>query len=187
MKLVREMNIKLLYDPKLVSRCKNKWLFLDADVIIDALNYEELLNLLRTLKETEAELLTIQSVFFEFMRGTQSIEAFNANINFFENLVTVYQIENRNAKLDGLEDFIVVMARIGGNKSYADFLLAACLYLFKNEALVRTGNNKHFPTSIFDRPEIITADYDSEIKSYGVYKFSDAKFNRVAKSILAGK
>lgn len=181
------MNINLLYNPKLASKCENKWLFLDADVIIDSLEYEHLLSLLLSFKENGAELLTIQSVFFEFMRGTASIEAFNTNISFFESLVTVYQIESRNAKLDGLEDFIVVMSRISENKSYADFLLAACLYLFRDKALVLTGNNKHFPVSIFDRIEIITADYDKQIKSYGIYEFSDAKFGKVAESILKEK
>ncbi len=66
---------------------------------------------------------------------------------------------------------------------YTDFLLCIAAYKFQNSKII-TENHSHFPKEILNRDFIITIDYESDIRNYGIYSFSQEKFQKARQNIL---
>lgn len=135
------------------------------------------------LKLNKCEFVTIPPVIFEFTRGTQTLESFADRQEFLHNLTTIYPIDEND---EDLREFTIVLQKIKGDIHFTDFLLIACLYKFPHAYLL-SANHKDCPSELLDRKGIITIDTDKEIRNYGIYKFSQEKFDKAAESILKAK
>ena len=173
--------MKILHDPKLVSELEDKFLFIDTNTLIAIVNNKNFLEIFYEWKSKSCAFVTIPSVLFEFTRGTDSIAAFNQRVSFIKQIgVGIYPIERF---LDQTKDLTVVLQKIRGNLSYTDFLLIVSIYKFPTSYLI-TENHKDFPIEILDRKFIITLDNDKDIRNYGIYCFSNEKFDKAAARIL---
>lgn len=176
--------MKIFSDCDLTSALSNSYLFLDTTAFITAIAYEETFGkLLANLKSNGCALLTIPSVLFEFSRGSDSVEIFNKRAKYLEGLAEVIPIEKF---LDQLTDLMVVFQKIGGQMSYTDFLLGACLYQFPGSYLL-TENHKDFPAPIFNREHVITVCTDKDIRNHALFTLSKEQFSKAAENILKNK
>ena len=173
--------MNILHSPTLTSELSNSNLFLDTNAIKGLLNIQEMLTLFKV--ELECSFTTIPSVVFEFTRGSETPGVFNERREFIDRLGNVYPIEKH---LEELQELIIVLQRLGGNASYTDFLLTACLHQFRNSFLL-TEDHKDFPLEILDRKHLITVDTGKEIRNYGIYQWSISKFDKAADNILKRK
>lgn len=178
--------MKIFYDLKQLSSSSNSFVFLDTNCLIGAFVYPNLFSkLFDDLKQFGCEFLTISSVVFEFTRGTKTIEEFNSKLEFLENLASIYQIEKH---LEDFKDLTITLQKIKGTASYTDFLLIAALYKFrKAPSYLLNSNHNDCPLEILDREAIVTVDTDKDIKNYGIYKFSDEKYNKATENILKAR
>lgn len=86
--------------------------------------------------------------------------------------------------LDGFEAFTLVSQRLKGGMSYTDFLLCVCLYKYRNSKTFLISGDLNDIPSFFTREHVITIDTGNDIRNYGIYKFSDERFNKAAENIL---
>ena len=176
--------MRSLYDSNLLLEFQSNQIFFDTNVFIGAFSFPELFkDFFDGLKQVKCEFVTIPPVVFEFTRGTHDVESFSDREEFLRKLTTVYPIEEDGTDL---REFTIVLQKIKGDIHFTDFLLIACLYKFPSSYLL-SANHKDCPIEILDRKGIITIDTDREIRNYGIYQFSQKKFNKAAESILEAK
>jgi hypothetical protein len=95
-------------------------------------------------------------------------------------LCAVYPIEKH---LEQIKEFTIVLQKAQQKISYTDFLLCACLFKFPDTYLL-TENYLHIPLSIFDRKYLTVIDTDKEVRTHGIYQFSQSKFDKAAKRVI---
>ena len=172
--------MKILFDPELPTKLCNAYLFFDTNVFIGSFSYPDLFGeLFQSL--INCEFLTIPSVAFEFTRGSQTVDDYNDRVEYLKNLAIVYPIERHID--DTFKVLINVIQKIKGTASYTDFLFFSCLYKFTKSYLI-TADHNDCPLEILDQEFVITIDTGKDIKTYGIYKFSQDKFNKAAGKIL---
>lgn len=174
-----------IYNLKELLKYKVGYLFLDTSSLIAIVNYiDEFSHILYKLKENGRVLVTIPSVSFEFSR-TNSIEGYNARIQFIEEFVSIYPIEKY---LHVFTPLVPVLHKTHGKLSYSDFLLYCCLYKFQGSILL-TENHKDFTPTLLNREVTLTIDREdeSQIRNIAVYSFSQYKYDKVAEKILENK
>ena len=176
-----------LYPPQLLRDLADSTLFLDTNVFSIGSRSVGLLDLLTKLRnDAGCDFTSIPSVLFELVRGSNSIEAYNESVDFFNDLVSY---TNPLTFIDKLSDFSIVMAKVNAsNKSYTDFLLAACLYQYRNSGKVflLTSDLKALP-SFYDREYLITTDEDKskEVRNLGIYKFNTENYVKTAQQVIS--
>jgi hypothetical protein len=78
------------------------------------------------------------------------------------------------------------MAKINGqNKSYTDFLLAACLYHYRHTKIALLTTDMKALPSFYPRSHVITVELDKskEIKNLGIYGFDSEGYAQAAKKL----
>lgn len=161
-------------------------LFFDTNAIILAYKFADLLSpLWKDLQERGCVFLTTSSVFFEFIRGADTVEKFNDKVGFVKTLFGngVIQIE----KIIGinLNSTMVVFKKMNDNLSFTDFLLCAALKFYPDSLLI-SSDTGDLTTRLLDRIDVLTIDTDKNVHNYGIYKFSTSKYNKAATNILGG-
>jgi len=117
-----------------------------------------------------------------FIRGSNTIEEYKKRQAFIEEIVeTVLPIEPTLIK--EVKNVMLTYRNFGRNTAITDFFLSGTLKRY-GKVFLMTGNNKDFPTVIFDREGIITNDISKEPKFYGIYKFSENKHASILKTLL---
>jgi predicted nucleic acid-binding protein len=178
--------VTTIYSPTITSDLKSHTLFLDTNVFIFASKNKSFFDFLVELKNKgDCAFATIQPVIFEYTRGIESAKAYNERIEFVNSVVDWV---NPMKFLEDIEDFHVLMAKVNsGNKSYTDFLLAACLYQYgnRNTALL-TADLKALP-SFYERSHIITVEHGNELKNFGVYRMEMSGYFAALASALGVK
>lgn len=159
--------MKIYHDSKLLQYLSNSFIFIDTNVLIGAIKHELLFGkLLNDLKRTECSFITINSVVFEFVRGTESAEDLNKRYDFVKEMCAIYPIERHEEDIKGA---VLSFKSLGKSMSYTDFLLCVCLKKLKG-AFLMTSDLKDIPLKFFERVEVITIDTDSEVRNYGIYR-----------------
>lgn len=176
----------LLQSPDLDKKLLRASIFIDTNVLVVCSRSSELRELISTLRNnSNCSFENIPSVLFEFVRGSNSLQAYNENADFYNEIVT----RTHPTKLfEDTPDFAVVMAKINSqNKSYTDFLLAAALYHYRNsgDVYLLTTDTRAFP-SFFEMPYLVTVceDKSGEIRNFGFIRFNEAAYAKAAKSII---
>ncbi len=174
--------MEIFYPPSLITELADADLFFDTNTFIGAISLPETFRgLYNDLRGAGCSFITIPSVVFEFTRGTNSLSGFGDRSEFVDGFVdAVYPIEKH---IDDFRELTVVLQQVKGDIHYTDFLLIACLYKFAGSFLI-SSNRKDCPLDILDRKFVITIDANKEIRTYGVYQLSLAKFNKAAERIL---
>jgi predicted nucleic acid-binding protein len=169
--------MKLLHDIDF-SIFEHSYLLVDTNVLIGSLNVEELRDLLHEFKSHNCALITIPSVFFEFIRGSNSIDSFNKRSEYLESLVTIFPIEKI---VDQLEEFIVIYQKYADKAEYSDFLLAACA--FHLDSSILTENVKDFPSGIFSKQAVITLYDDSKVRNYSILHVDKGRYRQARRKL----
>lgn len=158
-------------------------MFLDTNVFSIAPRSKDFAEFIVELKnEAECAYATIPSVVFEVTNGSSTLDIYNERSTYINSTV-----DNVLATdfIDKVPDFCVLMAKINAsNKSYTDFLLAACLYKYKHiKAYLMTTDLKALP-SFFDRVSIITIEQNSgDVINFGLYSFNETKYVKALQSV----
>lgn len=173
--------MRVIYEKSLISKFNHGYLFLDTNALILAVSDDNFLEFLYNLKSDGCALLTIPSVYYEFVSSADTFNKYNLRVGLFTKMgIGVYPIEKN---MDSFRDFVYIL-RKQTDIDYADALLCCCLYQFK-PAYVLTENHKHFPTQILDREEIITIDGGKDqIRNMALYKLNVEKYNKAAESLV---
>lgn len=161
--------MKILRNSDIATKLSNSFLFLDTNSFITAISNAEFAKFLFEIKEAGCSMVTIQPVLVEFLRGTDTVDAYNTRSAFINDLVSVYPIERH---LNEERDLILLMKKFCGKAEYTDFLLGICLGKFASNAYLLTENHQHFPTSLFRREEVITIDNLDQIRNHAIYGIS---------------
>lgn len=170
-----------LYPPDIHQHLKNKFIFLDTNVFIFAAKNESFTDFLISLNKVGCSFSTIPSVVFELTNGSNSSDTYNKRIELVNSLVDrVDPVQFMN----NISDFYIVMSKINSNNpSYTDFLLAACLYQYRNSnAILLTADLKALP-SFFPREDVIAVEHGKEVKPFGFYSFDLEGYAKAAAKI----
>jgi hypothetical protein len=170
-----------LHHPDLFTQLSNSTVFLDTNVFSTASKSKDFAEFIVELKnEATCAYATIPSVVFEVTNGSSNLGVYNERSSYINSTVdNVLQ----TSFIDRIPDFCVLMAKInGGNKSYTDFLLAACLYQYKHSKVyLMTTDLKAFP-AFFERESIITTEQNSgDVINFGIYSFNETSYVKALK------
>jgi len=175
--------VTTLYPPLIQQELKDHHIFLDTNVFIYASKNESLVDfLLGPNNDANCAFTTIPSVLFEFTRGSNTAPEYTKRVEFLTSLV---ESINPMSFLNNIADFHIVMSKINSkNKSYTDFLLAACLYQYRQSqvALITTDLGAFPP--FFPRSHIVTVEHMNEVVNFGVFKFSPDAYAQAAAKTL---
>lgn len=173
-----------LYHPELFQRLHSYTLFLDTNVFSAASRSKDFAHFLLELKgSASCAYATIPSVVFEVTQGSSTLDIYNERAQYVK--ATVDSVVPTSF-IDKIQDFCVLMAKVnGGNKSFTDFLLAACLYHYRHsDVYLMTTDQKMFP-NFFDRDFVITAEQDSgAIMNFGLHRLNETKYVKALQAIL---
>lgn len=173
-----------LYPSQLLQQLDRATIFLDTNVFSTATRSKTFVDLLVDLKnEASCALTTIPSVVFEVNNGSSTLEIYNERAEFIASLVDAI---NPMTFIDKISDFSVVMAKINANnKSYTDFLLAACLYQYRHaKVFLMTSDLRALP-SFYERTHIVTTEEtNGGIKNFALYKFNETAYVNAAANII---
>lgn len=176
--------MKIYNSTDFLDQCKNKTIFLDTNVLIGLVSIPPLEEFIISLKTQGNSLLTIPAVFFEFVRGADSISKFKKRSEIFDPSVLIDAIYPIERHFEEMKEYILIFQKIAPKMSFSDFLLALCLAKF-SDAYLLTENHLDFPVAIFDRKNVFTVDSDKQLRNYGLYQLSSEKFNKAAASIVS--
>src|SRR5437868_4477601 len=102
-----------LYPPQLLLDLDSATLFLDTNVFNIGSRSNDLIELLTQLRnEANCAFTSIPSVLFEFVRGSNSIEVYNENVDFFDSIVSYINPVNF---ISSLSDFSIIMAKVNAS------------------------------------------------------------------------
>lgn len=163
----------ILHHPQFLQELDKSTVFLDTNVFSTASRNQDFLGLLVDLKnEADCALTTIPSVLFEVTNGSTTLEVYNERTEFVTSLVDAI---NPMKFMNDLSDFSVIMSKINAaNKSYTDFLLAACLYNYRHAKVYLITSDLRALPVFFPRKHIITVEERSgNVKDFGVYIFDE--------------
>lgn len=113
---------------------------------------------------------------FEFLRDNYLAKAIKEKKDFLASLCT--KVESHNEITKNINEIaenlskIYAMKGLAGQASYVDLYLAAQGIKYAGQAAIITGNNKHYPSFIFNRIGVINYqgdnNKDQQIKVYGI-------------------
>lgn len=179
----------LLQQPQLASDLKGSFVFLDTNVFSIGSRSTSLLEFLTSLNNNKiCTFISIPSVFFELVRGSNSLDAYNETADFYREIVSS---THPTKVFEDQPEFSIVMAKANAkNKSYTDFLLSAALYHYRNSGSVYllTTDINAFP-DFFEVEHIITVSEDksNDLRNFGFITFNVDKYTKVAAKIIRGK
>jgi predicted nucleic acid-binding protein len=172
-----------IYPPDIQQQLNQYHIFLDTNVFIYASKNESFFNFLADLNNNAGcSFTTIPSVLFEFTRGADTARKYTERTDF---LISLVDAINPMSFINSIPDFYTVMAKVNaGNKSYTDFLLAACLYQYRRaKTALLTTDIKAFPP-FYPRAAIISVEHTNDIINFGVFEFDGDGYAAAARSIL---
>lgn len=178
----------LIKSSELTDKLRGAYIFLDTNVFVTGGRSKEFVTYINQLRlEARCSFVSIASVLFEFTRGANSIEVYNQNLLFYQDIV---EHIHPTQPFEKNSEFSVVMSRANaGNKSYTDFLLAAALYHYRKSGSVYllTTDVRAFP-SFFEMHHLITVSEDKsgEIRNFGFIAFNENTYAKAAQSIIKG-
>lgn len=176
--------MRLLHRPSLATDLSSSFILLDSTALIDASQSDDFLQLLTNIVGSGCSFITIPSVVYEYTRSSISIEQFEKQLEFLKELrVTV--INKIEEIIQSEQVFLVAYNKAFGTRkergpSYTDSLLCALAYKYRNSSLkIMSANHKDIPMSIFERQDLITIDVGGELRTEGIYEFSESRFGKV--------
>lgn len=172
-----------IYPPDIQRQLKDYHLFLDTNVFIYAAKNKSFFDFLTGLNNAaNCSFTTIPSVLFEFTSGSDTAQKYAERTDFLTSLVDSI---NPVSFINSIPDFYTVMAKVNSkNKSYTDFLLAACLYQFRrSKVALLTTDLKAFPP-FFPLTQLISVSHTNEVVNFGIFQFNSAGYAEAAKKIL---
>lgn len=169
--------MKTTYHPELVSKLKDSYLILDANVFFHAINNESFYKLLKDLGKEGCVFLTIQPAIFEFTRGAKSVREVNYFLDFINNLkVVVARDIDKEASKE--KAFTLILHKECKKLSYADSLLLLLLHKYahiEDKVFLMSSNSSDVPTTLFDRTDILALEYKEGVQVQALYKNSAIK------------
>ena len=172
-----------IYPPRILQELKDFHLFLDTNVFIYASKNKDFFDFLISLKvDGNCTFTTIPSVLFEFTQGANTTQIYNERTDFVTSLVDAI---NPVAFINTIQDFYIIMAKLNArNKSYTDFLLAACIYHYSHSPVaLMTTDLKAFP-AFFPRTHLITTEHRHDVINFGIYQFDTGGYANAAEKAL---
>lgn len=176
----------ILYPSQLLSDLKLATVFLDTNVFSSASRNQEFADLLVDILNSDCALATIPSVVFEVTNGSSSLKIYNERADFIKSIASVI---NPLSFMGDIADFSVTMAKLNANnKSYTDFLLAACLYHYSHTPVFLMTKDLRLLPSFFDRKCVITLDRRTgDVENFGLYNFNASSYTKAVAGILKSK
>jgi len=164
--------VKLVHPTDLVSRLSSKHLFLDTNVLIHANYNAEFYGLLADMREGGCELMITQSVVYEFVRGSRSIDEYNKYVDSIRNMGIVVLIDREDSLEPIDKEFTVeLITKIRDGKKgtgFTDFELLRLIHKFKGSALM-TANYKDVPLELFSRGDLIALEFMDGVQTQALY------------------
>lgn len=156
---------------------KNKHLLLDTSFFGDYKTYpDEFGKLHNELKDKSVTLITLDCVRVEYAKGATTSEEFNTRLLFVNAVVDKVLSGDFLSKTKNVNSVIEdrYLKKLPPQKrkgtlegaSYADLLLAATLYTFRNHIYLISKNYNHLPFSIISH---ITLYKENKIESFAIY------------------
>ncbi len=159
---------------------KDSYIILDTNILLNiAYSNKSYLELLSKLKGNNADLITFDVCFYEFLKGSNSNQEIKIKTEIFKR----FDIEIITSK-NLLEDYlkIIKVYRLKGrNVSFVDLFLASALakYSINNQKIfILTGNYKDFYFNIFLRECIVIINSQDQIIPLVFLKLNKEAFKK---------
>lgn len=152
----------LLLSDKFKELCEGATLYLDTNVFICAREQIELAQLIAELTEQrQTAFVTLNSVVYEYTRGSISLEEFTDRRKFVFEFVSNVLSVNKLMDNERNDAFSVAMSLTVGRKDsqYTDYLLAVALHSFRNgidRQFILSADARAFPADLFNIEGVVT-------------------------------
>ncbi len=163
-----------------MDQLKNKWLLLDANVVIEqSLHHEDpfWIAFEARLSELSCQAIVVPEIQFELFRRIRSSQDEENLLSFLDRLkISRLVLPNSGAwQRASRIGQLYALAKLDGI-SAIDCILAAYLQQHPKSLYLATFNNRDFPLNLFDRHHMLNFEIKNEIKVLGIYSFSEKKF-----------
>lgn len=151
-------------------------ILIDTSFLIDAYKYEKVFDeIIKPLRKSKRQLITIDAVLYEFVCGSKSIQEYNRRLNYF------------NAVIDAtlpVDPFVIshclgisrLLLSRGSHLSYVDGLLLASLVRYTHEKTYLLSKDRgDIPTTIFPIALTLNIETGQNNHAFSVYDF-DKKY-----------
>lgn len=165
---------RIIVSDETLQALKGTQLLVDTSLIIDISHHPaEFEPFFEQLEEVNCALVTIRDVRLEFLSKVKSTEQFKKNRDLIRRIILAY-IDVETADMFNNNAFLFEFAKQSSKFSSVDFLLAKALQ--QPGLRLITSNHSDFTTRLFDVDHVITGVFENSIRSYGVYKLSENKY-----------
>lgn len=166
--------IKIIVGRDFIETVRGKFILLDTNIFIDSSTTtfkEHLVDFLQ--HKIEATLFTIDTVYLEFVKGSQDDQVFLNRESFLKQFVDNNIVPLTTQVQQDMVDIIKNMKQGGAKASYVDISLGAFIkqYSEKQNTLLLTKNVTDFPLNIYDLKSSFTIFHNSTAHTYGLYSF----------------
>jgi predicted nucleic acid-binding protein len=164
-------SMAIVTPPDFHSVLKDRYILLDTNFFIDAINHPEVVELVNRLKDHGGTLVTIEPVVIEFLRGMQNESKYTEKQKLIDTIVDAPLLLGRDCGTH-MKSLVRRYKKDGLNVSIVDYFLGAMLMQYPGRMLLMTRDIVGFPTTVFNRESYFLLTLGRAILCYGVYSFT---------------
>lgn len=172
---------------------KKSTVFLDTNTFLIAQENEEFLEFLYTKNNDDTALVTVNSVVYEYTRGSVTVDELQERRDFVNGIVETIKPINKVIESDKNDVFSLVMSLVtrSQNSQYTDYILASMLNMFRGtpeSCYVLTSDTKAFSRDIFNVVGSITLDRrDKSLNHQCLIELDESKYRSLIKDAMSSK
>lgn len=172
---------------------KKSTVFLDTNVFYVAQENEEFLEFLYAKNNDDTALVTINSVVYEYTRGSSTVEELRERTDFINGIVKIVKPINQVIESERNNVFSLVMSLVtrSQDSQYTDYILASMLNMFRGtpeKCYVLTSDAKAFSRDIFNVIGSITVDRrDKSLNHQCLIELDEDKYQSLIEDVVSSK
>jgi len=165
------------------SKLKKKTLILDTSLFIDGYeNPEKIKPFTELCDDIECSLITMDSMYLEFIKGTNLKEDFKKKREYLEELIfSLYPTSKQS--FNEANNIARALRENGGNIDPSDYLLATVIKKHPKKVFLLTKNYRHFPSPIFKKDIIIPFVTLNNVSNYYIISFDSKVYTKELKRL----
>ena len=173
-----------------MNEYSGKTIVLDTAALIDASKTKDFGDLITSMSEKGCIFYSTTDVYFEFIRGSKTLEKIINFTKFLEDL----GIELKKSLVDFISSADIMLFNLVINNcfnrtkkipSLTDVMLMLELFVNRDKDIyLMTANHKDIPAQIFDTMELIVFETSNEIRTEAIYALNKDRLGKFFEKIL---
>ncbi len=159
-----------------LSSLKKVHLLIDTNFLIDSIKNRDLYKqIFDEFKKNECTLVSIDAVFYEFTRGTRSLEEYKKKVDFYSILIHSTLPTNKLTN-ENVSNLNKVLLKRAEHLSYIDALLLGTLMLYDSEIYLLTKDRSDISTDLFPIKLSFIIENDDSNRFFSIYDFDKKNY-----------